>query len=196
MAEIPALYSQRPIILRHQKAALYHPFIEALAMTLVDIPISFTISIIFAIIIYFIVGLQQSAQQFLFVFCFGVAGCLMTYRFFLTSIFYLFLFTMTLTMKAWFRAIAAAFESEATAQSVAGLAVLALVCTDFISLELFVNGALSAGYIYRLHHSKTVHDRSTQVDHLLECMFPSCLSSCSLSYLSFFSRSDMALKPY
>jgi ATP-binding cassette subfamily G (WHITE) protein 2 (SNQ2) len=65
MAEIPALFSQRPIVLRHQKAALYHPFIEALALTLVDIPITFSTSIIFAVILYFLVGLQQSAQQFL-----------------------------------------------------------------------------------------------------------------------------------
>ena len=34
---------------------------------------------------------------------------------------------MTLTMKAWFRAIAAMFQSEATAQAVAGLILLALV---------------------------------------------------------------------
>lgn len=53
----------------------------------------------------------------------------------LASIFYLFLFVMAITMKAWFRMIAAAFASEATAQSVAGIAVLALsiytgVCSD------------------------------------------------------------------
>ena len=29
MAEIPALYGQRPIVSRHKKAAMYHPFIEA-----------------------------------------------------------------------------------------------------------------------------------------------------------------------
>lgn len=33
MAEIPALYAQRPIVVRHQKSALYHPFIEAAALT-------------------------------------------------------------------------------------------------------------------------------------------------------------------
>ena len=38
----------------------------------------------------------------------------------------LFLFTMSITMKAYFRAIAAAFKSEAAAQSVAGIAILAL----------------------------------------------------------------------
>ena len=37
MAEIPALYSQRPIVARHHKAALYRPWIDAFALTVVDI---------------------------------------------------------------------------------------------------------------------------------------------------------------
>jgi ATP-binding cassette subfamily G (WHITE) protein 2 (SNQ2) len=67
MAEIPALYSQRPIVNRHQKSALYHPFVEAMALTLVDIPITLLTSTVFSIIIYFMVGLQTSARQFLYV---------------------------------------------------------------------------------------------------------------------------------
>ncbi|KAJ7170941.1 pleiotropic drug resistance ABC transporter [Mycena crocata] len=107
MAEISALFVQRPIVLRQSKAALYHPFIDALALTLVDIPITFATSIVFGIVLYFMVGLQQTASQFF--------------------IFYLFLFTMAVTMKAFFRSIAAAFKSPAAAQSVAGIAVLVLV---------------------------------------------------------------------
>ncbi|KAF5378810.1 hypothetical protein D9615_006999 [Tricholomella constricta] len=107
MAEIPALFSQRPIVNRHEKAAMYHPFIEAVALTLVDIPITFLTTSIFGILIYFIVGLQTSAGQFF--------------------IFYLFLFTMSITMKAWFRSIAAIFKSEATAQAVSGIVLLAMV---------------------------------------------------------------------
>ncbi|KAF8605601.1 hypothetical protein BDV93DRAFT_521440 [Ceratobasidium sp. AG-I] len=41
VAEIPALYAQRPIVARHQKAAMYHPFAEALAVTAADITITF-----------------------------------------------------------------------------------------------------------------------------------------------------------
>ena len=67
MTEIPALYSQRPIVYRHHKAAMYHPFIDSLALTLVDIPITFTIQLIFCILIYFVVGLQRTAGQFLYV---------------------------------------------------------------------------------------------------------------------------------
>ncbi|KAG6843984.1 hypothetical protein H0H87_010943 [Tephrocybe sp. NHM501043] len=106
MAEIPALYAQRPIVHRHKVAALYHPFIEAVALTLVDVPITFVTTLLFGIILYFMVGLQRTAGQYL--------------------IFQLFVFTMSITMKGWFRAIAAAFKSEATAQTVAGISVLAL----------------------------------------------------------------------
>ena len=69
MAEIPALYAQRPIVHRHQLAAFYHPFVEAAALTLVDIPITLVTIIVYCIIIYFMVGLQRSvvrSQQFLF----------------------------------------------------------------------------------------------------------------------------------
>jgi ATP-binding cassette subfamily G (WHITE) protein 2 (SNQ2) len=61
MAEIPALYAQRPIVQRHKNAALYHPFVEALALTLVDVPITFVTTITFGVIVYFMVGLQRSA---------------------------------------------------------------------------------------------------------------------------------------
>jgi len=61
MSEIPALYAQRPITLRHKKAALYHPFVEALALTLVDAPITFITSVVFGVVLYFMVGLQRSA---------------------------------------------------------------------------------------------------------------------------------------
>jgi ATP-binding cassette subfamily G (WHITE) protein 2 (SNQ2) len=48
-------------------------------------------------------------------------------RLFLCSIFFLFIFTVALVMKAWFRAVAAAFGDPAPAQTVAGLMLLTLV---------------------------------------------------------------------
>ncbi|KAJ6512946.1 pleiotropic drug resistance ABC transporter [Mycena sanguinolenta] len=108
-AEIVELFKQRQITLRlvQARAALYHPFIEAVALTLVDIPITFGTTTIFAIILYFMVGLQRTAAQF-FIFC-------------------LFVFTTAITMKAFFRAIAAAFTSPAVAQAFAGLMTLLLI---------------------------------------------------------------------
>ncbi|KAF4583486.1 hypothetical protein EYR38_002237 [Pleurotus pulmonarius] len=123
LAELSALFQQRPIVLRHQKAALYHPFIEAVALTIVDLPITLFTSAFFSILLYFIVGLQTSASQFF--------------------VFYLFLITLALTMKAWFRAIAAAFKSEATAQSVSGIVLLGLVIyTGYTIPKSYMIGAL------------------------------------------------------
>jgi ATP-binding cassette, subfamily G (WHITE), member 2, SNQ2 len=63
MAEIPALFAQRTIVLRHKKAALYHPFVDALAMTLVDVPITFVTTVVFGVVLYFMVGLQRTAVR-------------------------------------------------------------------------------------------------------------------------------------
>ncbi|KXN81251.1 Brefeldin A resistance protein [Leucoagaricus sp. SymC.cos] len=106
MSEIPSLFAQRPIVLRHAQAAMYHPFVEALAMTLVDVPFTVLTITLFAIVIYFVAGLQTSAWQFF------------TY--------YVFLVTIGISMKAFFRALAAAFPAEAPAQAVAGILLLAL----------------------------------------------------------------------
>jgi ATP-binding cassette subfamily G (WHITE) protein 2 (SNQ2) len=65
LAEIPTLYAHRPLILRHQKAAMYHPFIEAAAMTLVDIPITLVTLTAYSTVLYSLAGLQGTAGQFL-----------------------------------------------------------------------------------------------------------------------------------
>jgi len=65
MSEIPALFSQRPIVRRHQQWGLYHPFIEAVALTIVDLPVTFISNLVFGGLIYALVGLQKSAEQFL-----------------------------------------------------------------------------------------------------------------------------------
>ncbi|KAI0827349.1 pleiotropic drug resistance ABC transporter [Trametes gibbosa] len=123
MAEIPALFGQRPIVNRQSRAAMYHPFVEGLALTLVDIPITFATMVVFGIIIYFLVGLEQSAAQFF--------------------IFLLFIFTMTVTMKAWFRSLAALFKSAAPAQAIAGLSTLVLVLyTGYSIPQPYMIGAL------------------------------------------------------
>lgn len=65
MPEIPALFAQRPIILRHQQSGLYHPFIDAVALTLVDVPVTLLNSLVFGGILYGLVGLEKSAGQLL-----------------------------------------------------------------------------------------------------------------------------------
>lgn len=46
---------------------MYHPFAEAIAFTIVDIPVTFTQAMLFSVVLYFIVQFQQSAGQFLWV---------------------------------------------------------------------------------------------------------------------------------
>lgn len=121
LAEIPTLYGQRPIVLRHKKAAMYHPFIEAFAMTLADIPITFLTLTIYSVVLYFVVGLQASAGQFLCVtfICPILASTNPSY-----SVFYLFIISTSLVMKAYFRTIATIFPDPAPAQALAGVTLL------------------------------------------------------------------------
>ncbi|KAG2118374.1 ABC-2 type transporter-domain-containing protein [Suillus clintonianus] len=104
VAEVSALFFQRPILLRHQKAALHYPFIQSLAHTIVDIPITLVVQLVFAAILYFMVGLQRSAAQFF--------------------TFYLFICLMSQTMKSLFRAIAASFKTRSSAMAVCGIFIL------------------------------------------------------------------------
>ncbi|RXW18211.1 hypothetical protein EST38_g7644 [Candolleomyces aberdarensis] len=106
MSEIPALFAQRAIVHRHETAAMYHPMVEALALTLVDIPFTFVTLALFSVLIYFIVQLQQTASQFF--------------------TFFAVLFVVGVSMKAFFRGLAAAFKSEAPAQALGGILLLAL----------------------------------------------------------------------
>ncbi|KAG9313753.1 P-loop containing nucleoside triphosphate hydrolase protein [Chiua virens] len=101
MAEIPGLFSQRAVVYRHQKAAFYYPFIESLAHTIVDIPFSLICTVIVTLVLYFLVGLQQSLGQY--------------------NTFFIFAFLITLVMKACFRSIAAFSGSESTAIVAAGI---------------------------------------------------------------------------
>ncbi|KAG1766364.1 ABC-2 type transporter-domain-containing protein [Suillus placidus] len=115
VAEVPALFLQRPIVLRHQKAALHYPFIQSLAHTIVDIPITLVIQLIFAVILYFLVGLQRSAAQFF--------------------IFYLFNFLMLQTMKSLFRAIAASFKTRPSAIAPLWWGFGAVLVNEFHTLD-------------------------------------------------------------
>ena len=65
MAETPALFAERPIIFRHQKAAMYHPRVEALALTLVDVPFTLATMILFTIIVYFMWVFKYPLLKFL-----------------------------------------------------------------------------------------------------------------------------------
>ena len=54
VAEIPALFQQRPIVEKHVHYALYHPSAEALGSVIADLPVKLTSSGLFGIILYFL----------------------------------------------------------------------------------------------------------------------------------------------
>ncbi|CDU25412.1 probable SNQ2-ABC transporter involved in multidrug resistance [Sporisorium scitamineum] len=106
MSEITAGYAQRPIVIRHRRFAMIHPFSDALANTLLDMPIRLMTLTVFDIVLYFMVGLQYTVGQF-FVF-YGTTALI------------------TFTMVAFFRMLAAATKSEPLATMVGGLAIIDL----------------------------------------------------------------------
>jgi len=63
--EMPLLYAQRRIVHKQMRAAMYHPFTDAVAFTLVDMPISFLTLVPFSLIIYFFSNLQRTPEQYL-----------------------------------------------------------------------------------------------------------------------------------
>ncbi|OSX66785.1 hypothetical protein POSPLADRAFT_1128402 [Postia placenta MAD-698-R-SB12] len=102
--EIPALFSQRPIVLKHFRAAMYHPLLDSLSLTLLDIPITLFTTGLFSVIIYFLADLHDSFGRFI--------------------TFTLVLLLITFTMKGLFRAVATSFKSPAPAQALAGLIMM------------------------------------------------------------------------
>jgi ATP-binding cassette, subfamily G (WHITE), member 2, SNQ2 len=108
-----------------------HPFTEAIALTIVDLPISLITLAIFGIIVYFITDLQRTAGQFLYVDILIPIPSLLL-NFFLKTLnadfpFFLLMYTTSIMMKAFFRMLAAAFKREASAQALSGVFTLGLV---------------------------------------------------------------------
>jgi ABC-type multidrug transport system ATPase subunit len=76
ISEINTLYSQRPIVEKQASYAFYHPFTEAMAGIVADIPVKFTIAVCFNIILYFLAGLRREPSQFFIFFLFNFVAIL------------------------------------------------------------------------------------------------------------------------
>jgi ATP-binding cassette, subfamily G (WHITE), member 2, PDR len=116
ITEINGLYDQRPIVEKHVSYAFYHPFAEALAGIVSDIPVKFLIATCFNIILYFLSGLRYQPGPFF--------------------IFFLFNFVAMLTMSAIFRTIAAATKTISQALAIAGVLVLAIIIYTGFTLQV------------------------------------------------------------
>jgi ATP-binding cassette subfamily G (WHITE) protein 2 (PDR) len=76
ISEINNLYSQRPIVEKQASYAFYHPFTEALAGIVMDIPVKFMIAVCFNVILYFLAGLKREASAFFIFFLFNFVAIL------------------------------------------------------------------------------------------------------------------------
>ncbi|KAF9890970.1 hypothetical protein FE257_005227 [Aspergillus nanangensis] len=113
MTEINSLYSQRPIVEKHNSYAFYHPATEAIAGILSDIPVKFLLAVAFNLILYFLSGLRREPSQFF--------------------IYFLINFVIMFVMSAVFRTMAAITKTVSQAMTLAGILILALVIyTGFV----------------------------------------------------------------
>lgn len=113
LIQILTLYVQRPVVEKHAQYALYHPFSEAAASMICDLPSKIISTLFFNIPVYFMSDLRREAGYFF--------------------IFLLFGFTCTLAMSSIFRTIGQTSRTMAQALTPAALFVLLLVVyTGFV----------------------------------------------------------------
>ncbi|KAJ0415291.1 ABC-2 type transporter-domain-containing protein [Aspergillus carlsbadensis] len=114
MNEIMTLYTQRPIVEKQTSYAFVHPFTEALASIIVDLPAKLSRCSAFSIVLYFMTNLRREPSQFF--------------------IFFLFLITAIMTMSGIFRTMAAMTRSIGQAMALAGVLILCIVVYTGFSL--------------------------------------------------------------
>ncbi|KAK7535272.1 ABC-2 type transporter [Phyllosticta citribraziliensis] len=113
ISEINSLYAQRSIVEKHNSYAFYHPFTEAVAGVVSDIPVKFVIAVCFNLILYFLSELRKEAAQFF--------------------LYFLVVFISMFVMSAVFRTMAAITKTVSQAMALAGVLVLAIVVyTGFV----------------------------------------------------------------
>lgn len=105
--EILTLYAQRPIVEKHAKYALYHPFSEAVSSMICDLPAKCVTALTFNLALYFMTNLRREPGAFF--------------------IFFLFSFLTTLVMSNIFRCIAAYSRTLHQAMPFAAIFILALI---------------------------------------------------------------------
>lgn len=107
IAQILTLYAQRSIVEKHTKYAFYHPFSEAIASMICDLPNKILTSISFNLTLYFLTNLRRTPSAFF--------------------TFYLFSFVCVLAMSMLFRSIGAMSRTLAGAMAPAAVLILGLV---------------------------------------------------------------------
>ena len=78
--EILTLYQQRPIVEKHAKYALYHPFAEAISSTICEFPSKIVVAIAFNLTLYFMTNLRREVGAFFVLFLFSFVCTLVIIR--------------------------------------------------------------------------------------------------------------------
>lgn len=82
--EVYTMWAQRPIVEKHARYALYHPFVESAASMICDLPNKLAATTSFAITLYFMVNLNRSAGAFFLFYLFNITVLLNMSMFFRT----------------------------------------------------------------------------------------------------------------
>ncbi|KUJ09554.1 putative ABC transporter [Mollisia scopiformis] len=111
--EILIIFDQRPIVEKHSKYGLYHPFAEAVASTLCDMPFKVCNAVFFNLVLYFMSNLRREPGAFF--------------------VFLLFSFSMTVSLSMVFRSFGASARTLASSLFPSTITILALITyTGFV----------------------------------------------------------------
>ncbi|KAH7400176.1 ABC-2 type transporter-domain-containing protein [Cadophora sp. MPI-SDFR-AT-0126] len=111
--EILILYDQRPMVEKHDRYGLYHPFTEAIASSICDLPFKVGNSIAFNLVLYFMSNLRREPSAFF--------------------VFLLFSFSITVSLSMVFRSIGASSRSLVQSLFPSSILILALMTyTGFV----------------------------------------------------------------
>ncbi|KAJ2998944.1 hypothetical protein NUW58_g161 [Xylaria curta] len=103
--EVLTIWAQRPIVEKHNRYAFYHPFTDAAASMICDLPNKFATAVLFQIVIYFMTNLRRTPGPFF--------------------VWFLFNIVLVLNMSMWFRLIGSI--SRTMEQSTAPTCILVLL---------------------------------------------------------------------
>ena len=113
IGEINTQYAHRPIVDKHFSYAFYHPFTEAIAGVIVELPIKFIMNTLGNLPVYFMANLHRTAGQFF--------------------LFLLVTYLNMLIMMGLFRTLAGVTRTAAIANALSGTVLLMLVMyTNFV----------------------------------------------------------------
>lgn len=111
--QVLTIWAQRPIVEKHDRYAFYHPFTDAAAAMICDLPNKFCTAVLFQITLYFMTHLRRTPAAFF--------------------IWLLFNVVLVLNMSMWFRFIGSISRTmEQTTAPTCILVLLAVIYAGFV----------------------------------------------------------------